>query len=115
MSLFESLNDTSNDAIDRGERYLKVSRDYFKLKLFQQISLTVNNFILILLIGGSVFLGVVFLSVAGAISLGKILNSLPMGYLLIGLAFFLIGLCMYFLRQKIETIVIKKVSTSFFD
>ena len=115
MSVFDSLNETSNDAIDRGERYLHATRNYFKLKLFQQISLSVNIVTLIVLVGGSIFLGLIFFSIAGAILLGKILDSLPLGYLLVGLIFLLIGFVLYLLRKKIESIVIKKVSNTFFD
>ena len=36
MTVFESLNKTTDKATDTAERYVKTSKEYFKLKVFQK-------------------------------------------------------------------------------
>lgn len=115
MSVLNSLNETSHDAIDRGERYLNASKDYFKLKIFQQVSLSVNIVTLIVLVGGAVFIGIIFFSLAGAIAIGNALGSMYLGYVIVGGIFVLMALIFFLLRKKIENIVISRVSNTFFD
>ncbi|MFT4781446.1 MAG: hypothetical protein ACI9SD_001130, partial [Pseudohongiellaceae bacterium] len=36
MTVFESLNKATDRATDTAEKYVKTSKEYFKLKVFQQ-------------------------------------------------------------------------------
>lgn len=115
MSVFNDINNTTNKVTDIGERYLKTSHQYFKLKVFQQLTLTMSLLAKVLLIGGIAFIGIIFLAVALAIELGNAFESLVLGYLCVGLIFLAIALVIYGLRAKINTFIIKTFSLKFFD
>ncbi|CAN0590876.1 unnamed protein product, partial [Ectocarpus sp. 12 AP-2014] len=40
MGVIDSLNETSNKAIDVGEVYYKKTQEYYRLKVFQQLTMT---------------------------------------------------------------------------
>ena len=42
MTVFESLNNTTDKATDTAERYVKTSKDYLKLKIFQQLTISIS-------------------------------------------------------------------------
>ena len=44
MSVLESLNETSNKAVNLGEEYLTKTQEYYELKVFQQLTATVVMF-----------------------------------------------------------------------
>ena len=67
MSVFESLNNTTDKATDIGERYIKASHQYLRLKIFQQLTSSVSLMAKVLIIGG-------FTSVPGAICGGLIIG-----------------------------------------
>lgn len=115
MNLFESINESTKKAAQSGENYLKNSEEYFKLKIFQQLSLSYSLLIKLSIIGGLIFLGVVFLAVAGTISLGEWLGSIVFGVILVGVILLLLAMIAYLFRKKIDKIIIKKMSKSYFD
>ncbi|MTE27710.1 hypothetical protein [Winogradskyella ouciana] len=115
MSVFNDINNTTDKASEIGERYLKTSHQYFKLKVFQQLTLTMSLLAKILLIGGIVFIGIIFLAVALAIELGNVFESLVLGYLSVGIIFLAVALIIYSLRAKINRFIIKTFSLKFFD
>lgn len=115
MSVFNDINNTTDKASEIGERYLKTSHQYFKLKVFQQLTLTMSLLAKILLIGGIAFIGIIFLAVALAIELGNVFESLVLGYLSVGIIFLAVALIIYSLRAKINRTIIKTFSLKFFD
>ncbi len=56
MNVFESLNETSNKAVDIGEKYVEASHQYLKLKIFQQLTGAMSLFGKMLLIGSFLFI-----------------------------------------------------------
>jgi len=115
MTVFESLNETTNKATDAAEKYANTSKEYFKLKVFQQLSLTLSLATKVLIIGGLMGLAFIFIAVAGAIAIGEELDSLPLGYLIVGIIFLILSIIIYSLRNRINTKVITAVSDKFFD
>lgn len=115
MNLFESINESTTQAVKSGEHYLKHSEAYFKLKIFQQLSLTFSTLLKLAIVGGLLFLGLLFLAIAGAIALGKWLDNLPLGIIIVGLILLLFALLVYLLRKKIDKITIRRLSKSYFD
>ena len=115
MSVFEDINNTTDRASQIGERYIKSSHQYFRLKIFQQLTLSLSMMTKVLIIGSLMFAGLVFLSIAGAIELGNAVNSYALGCLLVGLIYITLGIIMYLLRSKFNSFVIKKVGTNFFN
>lgn len=115
MSVFKSLENSSVQARNIGEKYLKASHKYLKLKIFQQLTLSLSLVIKFFTIGSFVFLAFMFLAITAAIAIGKALESLTMGCLIVSGILILLALLIFFLRKAIERIVIKAISIKFFD
>ena len=115
MTVFESLHNTTDKAADNAEKYLKTSQEYFKLKVFQQLAITTSMFAKFAIIGGLLGLGLIFLSVAGAIAIGEALGNVAIGYVIVSLVFFLLAVIAYKLKKKFDLQIIKLLSDKFFD
>jgi len=115
MNLFESINESTKAAAISGENYLKNSEEYIKLKIFQQLSMSFSLLIKLCIIGGLIFLGIVFLAVAGTLALGEWIGSLMLGVILVGVILLLLAMVVYSFRKRIDTIIVKKMSKSYFD
>ncbi|MDG5492930.1 hypothetical protein [Psychroserpens sp. SPM9] len=115
MTVFESLNNTTDKATDTAEKYVKTSQQYFKLKVFQQLTISLSLIIKLSIIGGLITLALIFMAVAGAIEIGKALDSLPLGYAIVGLVFIVFAVLVYYSRKAIDQKIIKVLSDKFFD
>ncbi|GAA4271991.1 hypothetical protein U6A24_10810 [Aquimarina gracilis] len=115
MGVIESINKTSNKALDCGETYAKVSQKYYKLKVFQLLTRAFSFLSKLAILGGLLFLGLIFLTVSGAIWLGQVIGSIALACLLMAGLFFLCTLLGYFLRRHIDKNIIKKMSKEFLD
>ena len=115
MSVFNDINHTTERASQIGERYIRASHQYFKLKVFQQLTLSLSLVTKVLAVGSLLFAGLVFLSIAGAIELGNAVNSYSLGFLLVGLIYVVISILIYLLRAKFNAYIIKKVGLKFFN
>lgn len=114
MSVFESINNTSDKAVDTGEIYINKTREYFKLKIFYQLTHNISMLSKALIIGAVLFIGFIFLAVALAIFVGELLMNVALGYLIVGGLFFLIALIVYMSRHLIDNMIISKIQTNFF-
>lgn len=115
MGVIDSLNETSNKAIDVGEVYYKKTQEYYRLKVFQQLTMTTGMLLKIAVIGGLGFLALIFLTVAGIIYLGNILNSMVGACLIAGALFIVLLILAYVFRRKIDNMLVKKLSVKFFN
>tara|TARA_R110001592_G_scaffold148615_3_gene373660 strand:+ start:729 stop:1076 length:348 start_codon:yes stop_codon:yes gene_type:complete len=115
MGIIDSLNETSNKAIDVGEVYYKKTQEYYRLKVFQQLTMTTGMLLKIAVIGGLGFLALMFLTVAGIIYLGNILNSMVGACLIAGALFIVLLILAYVFRRKIDNMLVKKLSVKFFN
>ncbi|HLV39601.1 phage holin family protein [Xanthomarina sp.] len=115
MNIFESINHTSGKMADAGETYVQKSQEYFKLKVFQQISVSISLVAKVLIIGGLLFIGLFFLAFALALAIGEWLDNLALGYLIVALLFIITTVIVYYKRAFINNRIIKSLSTKFFD
>ncbi|UAB75704.1 hypothetical protein [Mesoflavibacter sp. SCSIO 43206] len=115
MSVFEQINQTSSQAVDKGEEFLKKSHEYYRLKIFQQLTSSVSLLVKAVVVGAFVLVGLLFLAISAAIGIGKALDSVSLGYLIVGAIFILISVLFYMFRSKINNKVIASLSKTFFD
>ncbi len=115
MGVFESLNDTSNKAVDISEQFYRKTQEYYKLKVFHQLASTTGMFCKMAILGSLAFLGILFLTVGGTIYLGEVLGSMIYSCLLMGLLFLIIVFVLYKLRNKIDNLIVRKLSSKFFN
>lgn len=114
MSVFDSLNDTSSHAVDAGERLLKTSYEYYKLRIFKQVSVSISMVFKTMLIGGFALIGITFLAVSLAFFIGTLLNDKVLGFVIVGGLFVLLAVLLFFMRGMINRRVVKKLSKTFF-
>ena len=115
MGVFESLGETSEKAGEKAQKYIETSKAYFTLKIFQQVSIIIGVIGKAMIIGSCLFIGFMFFAVALAIGLGKLLNSLVLGIIILGAIFFALGFIAFKFRNHIDTVVIKKMAPKFFE
>lgn len=115
MAIIESINNVTNKAVEVGEDYIKSSQEYYTLKIFQQLSYSFSTLYKIIIIGSFLLLGVIFITISGALYLGEFLNSMPLGCLIVGGILFIVAGVVYLLRKYIDKSVIHKVGNKFFN
>lgn len=115
MSVLKSLNQTSEKAVDIGEQYYKKTQEYYKLKVFQQLTLTISMFCKIALLGSLLLLSLIFFAVSGTIALADLLDNAILACAIIAFSLFTLAGVVYMLRKKVETFIIKKTAKNFFD
>ena len=115
MGVIESLNETSNKAIDVGEVYYKKTQEYYRLKVFQQLTMTTGMLLKMAIIGGLAFLALIFITVAGVVFLANILESMVGACLIAGALFIVLLILAYVFRGKIDNMLVKKLSVKFFN
>ena len=115
MSVFEDINRTTDKASNIGERYVKASHQYLRLKIFQQLTLSLSMAAKVLVIGAFIFGGFVFISIAAAIELSHAVESYALGFLLVGGIYMLLAILVYLLRFKFNAFIIKKTGRKFFS
>lgn len=114
MNIFESINNNSTKSVESGEAYLKSSYKYYKLKIFEQMTLSVSLIMKMILIGGLLFVGFLFFVISGTIALGYFLDNMALGCLFVGALFFVLGFITYMFRHIISKKVIQNMSSKFF-
>ncbi|MGJ8592608.1 MAG: phage holin family protein [Aquaticitalea sp.] len=114
-NIFESISNTSSDASDIGEKYIDDTKEYFKLKIFQQLTVSISMVAKTLAIGGLLFIGLIFLSVAAALAIGKWVDNVALGYVIVAAFFFLIGVVLYWQRGIFNRLIIAKMGSKFFN
>lgn len=115
MTIFESINNNSTKAVELGEAYLKSSHEYYKLKIFEQMTISLSLIMKMILIGGLLFVGFLFLVISGTIALGYLLDNMALGCLIVGSIFALLGFTAYMFRYLISKKVIQIMSPKFFN
>ena len=115
MSVIDSLSDTTDKATDIGEEYLDTSREYFKLKLFKQVSYGLSLVSKIVIYGILFLLVITFIAIALAIYIGNHLGSLALGYLIVGGIFLILSIIAVLLSSYIDRTIIKKLSAKFYQ
>ncbi|MFD1161428.1 hypothetical protein [Hwangdonia seohaensis] len=115
MSLSESIGKTNAKASEIGEKYLKTSYDYYKLKIFQQLSISISMVFKAIIIGGLLLMGLCFLGIALAFSIGKAMDSYMLGFVIVGAVFILLSVIALLTRKHINNITVKALSEKFFD
>jgi sterol desaturase/sphingolipid hydroxylase (fatty acid hydroxylase superfamily) len=115
MNIFETVNETTGKMSDAGEAYLKKTQEYYKLKLFQQLTVSISLVAKGLIIGGLLFIAMFFLAFAMAMAIGEWLDNIALGYIIVAGLFLLVTTIIYYNRGYINSKIIKTLSIKFFD
>ncbi len=115
MGFIDFITNRSEQATHYGNLYVKSSEKYIKLKIFEQLSITLGLIVKLLLICGFAFIGALFLAFTGAMVLGELFGNLVWGVLVVALVFFLIAVLVYTYRHNIDNAIVKKMAPKFFE
>ncbi|GAL72328.1 hypothetical protein [Jejuia pallidilutea] len=115
MGLVDAISNTNDKAVEVSERYVKTSLKYYKLKVFQQLSISVSIVFKALIIGSLALMCVLISAVGLALFIGESTQNYPFGFLMVGLLFLILSIIVFALRRLINKWVIKKLSKKFFD
>ncbi len=115
MSVLESLDKTSNKAVNLGDEYLTKTQEYYELKVFQQLAATTALFCKAAILGSLGFLIIILLIVAGTLALGNLIGNMVNACLISAGILCAVGALAYALRTQIENLIIRTMSKQFFD
>ncbi|MEW4924653.1 phage holin family protein [Algibacter sp. 2305UL17-15] len=113
MGLIDSINETHDKASNIGERYIKTSYKYYKLKFFHQLSISVTMVFKALIIGGLALICILLGAVALALFVGESMANYPLGFLIVGAIFMILSSIAYLFRRVINKVTIKRLSKNF--
>ncbi len=114
MSLFDSINETTDQATDIGEKYFNASRDYFKLKIFKQLALGLGYATKLLIFSLIFMVALIFLAISAAIAIGNAVESEALGFLIVGGILVLLATIVVLLAKQIDNAVVRKLAKKFF-
>jgi hypothetical protein len=115
MSLLDSLGETNKKASAAGEKFLKSSYNYYKLKIFQQLTISIGLIFKIIFIGGLIIIALGFMATAFALFLGEVLDNPGLGFVLAGVLFLCLSLIAYLFRKHMNSYIVKILSEKFFN
>lgn len=115
INIIESINKSSSNGIDASKKLVTSTIKYTKLKAYYLTSLTAASAVKVVLIGGFLSVGLIFISFFGALAIGNYLANNALGYLIVSGFYFLIAFIFLLLKKQIEKIILKKISKKIFD
>ncbi len=115
MGLVNAISDTNDKAAAASQEFLKKSQAYYKLKIFQQLTLTVSMLLKLLIMGGLVFVGMVLGAIGLALYIGNVVENPSLGFVCVGIAFLILAIVVYCFKKMITNTITKKLSETFFD
>lgn len=115
MSLFDSISEVSDKAVDSGKNYIEISKSYYKLKVFKIVTKASTKILKILIVGGLCFMSFLFLLVSGTIWLGNELQNFALAFLIVAGVLLILSIVLYLIRNSIDSFVIKKTAKDFFE
>lgn len=115
MSSRKSIGHITSTSLENSQEYLRNSWEYYKLKLFlhtAELSTHIVKCGVLAILGISMLFMV---SIAFALFLGELLNSLSLGFLIVGLSYSVALLVTYLLRGRIESLVVKGLAKNILE
>ena len=111
--MLNDFNESSKKAVDLGQRYIETSKAYFKLKIFQQLAISISLVGKVLAVGSFIFIAFLFFSIGAAIFIGDWLENMALGCIIVGAISLMIALLLFRQRKFINRMVITKLSKNF--
>lgn len=113
---FEDLKENTEDIQKQTQAYIENSIAYYKLWGFKVAMKSTTVILKFVLIAMSLFLVLLFCSVAGAFAIGEALNSNALGFLIVGGVYLFITGLLFLIKDKVvEGPILEKFSEIFFN
>lgn len=113
---FEELKENTEAIQENAKAYLESSLAYYKLWGFKVAMKSTTLMLKFFLIALCLMIVLLFVSLAGAMSLGQSLGSYPLGFLIVAGIYLILVLLLFLVKNKIvEGPILEKFSEIFFN
>jgi uncharacterized membrane protein YagU involved in acid resistance len=113
---FDELKENVEDIQENTKAYLESSVAYYKLWGFKVTMKSTTLMVKFFLISICMLIVLLFISVAGALAIGKLLDSYVFGFLIMAVIYLVLALLLFLVKDKvIEGPVLEKFSEIFFN
>lgn len=113
---FEELKENTEAIQENTKAYLESSIAYYKLWGFKVAMKSTTLMLKFFLIAICLSIVLLFVSVAGAFALGKVLDNYPLGFLCVAGVYLVLALLLFLVKDKIvEGTILEKFSVIFFN
>lgn len=113
---FEEIKENVDDIQENAKAYMVSSIAYYKLWGFKVAMKSTTLMVKFMLIALCLTIVLLFVSIAGALSLGNWFGSYPLGFLAVAGIYLVLALLLFLVKDKIvEGPILEKFSEIFFD
>ena len=113
---FEELKENVDNIQENAKAYMESSIAYYKLWGFKVAMKSTTLMVKFMLIAICLTIVLLFVSIAGALALGKMFGSYPLGFLAVAGIYSILAALLFLVKDKIvEGPILEKFSEIFFD
>lgn len=113
---FEEIKENVDDIQENAKAYMESSIAYYKLWGFKVAMKSTTLMVKFMLIALCLTIVLLFVSIAGALALGKMFDSYPLGFLAVAGIYSIIAALLFLVKDKVvEGPILEKFSEIFFD
>ena len=113
---FEELKENTEAIQENAKAYLENSIAYYKLWGFKVAMKSTTLMLKFFLIALCLMIVLLFVSIAGAMALGQLFESYPLGFLAVAGIYLILALLLFLVKDKIvEGPILEKFSEIFFN
>lgn len=113
---FEEIKEHVDDIQENAKAYMESSIAYYKLWGFKVAMKSTTLMVKFMLIAICLTIVLLFVSIAGALALGKMFGSYPLGFLAVAGIYSILAALLFLVKDKIvEGPILEKFSEIFFD
>jgi amino acid transporter len=113
---FEELKENTEAIQENAKAYVESSLAYYKLWGFKVAMKSTTLLVKFLLIAICLLIVLFFISIAGAMALGQLFDSYPLGFLAVAGIYLILALLLFLVKDKIvEGPILEKFSEIFFN
>ena len=113
---FEELKESTQQIQEETKAYVESTVQYYKLWGFQMVMKSTKMIVRFLLLGFFLMIALLFGSIAAALAIGNAIDSIALGFLIVGGFYFVVIVLLSFLRIKfVEKRFLQGFSKLFFD
>jgi hypothetical protein len=114
--MLEELKENVDNIQENTKAYIETSLAYYKLWGFKVAMKSTTLMVKFFLIAFCLMIVLLFISIAGALVFGEMLNSYPLGFLSVAGIYLVLALLLYFVKDRIvEGPILAKFSEIFFN
>jgi len=114
--MLEELKENVDNIQENTKAYIETSLAYYKLWGFKVAMKSTTLMVKFFLIAFCLLIVLLFISIAGALVFGEMLNSYPLGFLSVAGIYLVLALILFFVKDRIvEGPILAKFSEIFFN